>query len=59
MAAEAFQADAFQNDAFQMFTAGSPVYPPPSEVTLGVPYGPNGNDYVGEKVGGALWLGRR
>lgn len=40
--------------------SGSAVFPPPSQVLLGVVYGPNGNDYTGTLVagGGTLWIRR-
>ena len=53
MAQEAFQSNAFQNDAFQMFAGGSPVWPDPSQVLLGVSYGPTGADYTGTLTPGS------
>ena len=42
---------AFQTDAFQAET----VWPDPSDVEIGVLYGPNGDDYEGTNVtGGGL-----
>lgn len=45
----AFQADAFQNNAFQIDASGA-VFPLPSQVLLGVTYGPTGADYTGTLV---------
>ena len=53
MAQAGFQSDAFQNDAFQMFAAGVAVWPDPSQVLLGVTYGPTGADYTGTLTIGA------
>lgn len=39
---------AFQSDAFQIDTS----WPLPSQVSSGVLYGPNGDDYTGTYVGG-------
>lgn len=38
---------------------GSSVWPSPSEVALGVSYGPTGSDYVGTKPPGGAYLRRR
>ena len=51
--ASAFQSDSFQNDAFQIDVGGAPVWPLPSQVLLGVTYGPTGIEYTGTATGGS------
>lgn len=56
----AFQRNAFQKNAFQVVvpTVG---YPSPSDVRLGVKYGPTGTEYTGtlQVKTGQVWLRRR
>jgi len=55
---------AFQVDilAFQIDVSGAAVWPDPSQVALGVVYGPTGIEYTGTMVcgsGGAVWMRAR
>ena len=53
----AFQIDSFQNDSFQTdASVGGPIWPLPTQVLLGVVYGPTGTEYTGTLSGGGSKL---